>query len=245
MELTGNIILITGGTSGLGWGFAEEFMKLGNRVIVCGRRQERLAELKKKYPQVITRACNLNISEDREGLAAWVNGEFPQLNVLINNAGVQRESDFSQTVDLQIIRDEMETNYFAPIHLTTLLLPHLRKQKNPVIVNITSGLAFTPFARVGTYSASKAAFHSLTLSMRYQLRKTPIKVYEVIPPAVDTELGRENRKDPNQSHGGIHLDEFLREAMEGLRSHSQEIAVAGARALREKREALFSVLNPE
>jgi uncharacterized oxidoreductase len=244
MQMTGNTVLITGATSGIGLAFAEEFLRLKNKVIICGRRKDRLAQIKGKHPDIIARAYDVALSEQREELTHWVLQDYPELNVLVNNAGIQLVTDLTQPVDVSRIRAEMETNFVAPVHLSSLLVPHLASKKDAAIINITSGLAFVPLSRVAVYCASKAAFHSATMSLRYQLRKTPIKVFDIIPPAVDTELGPETRENPQKSHGGISVAEFLKEAMEAIRTDRFEAAVSHAKKLQEKREALFPVLNP-
>lgn len=244
MQTTGNTVLITGATSGIGLAFAEEFLKLKNRVILCGRRKDRLAQIMAKHPEIIARFCDVSVSEQREELAYWVLETYPDINVLINNAGIQLITDLTRPVNISRIRTEMETNFIAPVHLSSLLIPHLAVKKDAAIINITSGLAFVPLSKVAVYCASKAAFHSVTMSLRYQLRKTPIKVFDIIPPAVDTELGPETREDPSKSHGGIPISEFLKEALEAIRTDRFEAAVSHAKSLREKQDAFFAVLNP-
>lgn len=244
MQTAGNTVLITGATSGIGLAFAEEFLKLKNRVIICGRRKDRLAQIQAKHSDVITRVCDVSVAQQREELAHWILQNYPELNVLINNAGIQLVTDLTRPVDVSRIRTEMETNFVAPVHLSSLLVRHLAGKKDAAIINITSGLAFVPMAKVAAYCASKAAFHSVTMSLRYQLRKTSVKVFDIIPPAVDTELGPETRDDPKKSHGGISVTEFLKEAMEAIRTDRFEAAVSRAKNLREKGDALFPVLNP-
>lgn len=243
MNLSGNTILITGGTSGIGWAFAEEFISRGNTVIICGRRENRLAEMKEKHPQVVTRVCDVNEASDRIALVEWVISNYPQTNILINNAGVQLLADLTKPVDLQRIHTEIETNLVAPIHLSSLFAAHLKNKTEAAIVNISSGLAFVPLAFMPVYCATKAAIHSLTLSLRYQLRNTSVKVFEIAPPATDTELGSDRRNDKNESHGGMPVDEFLQEAMSGLENDVIETAVGTAENSRAKREELFEMMN--
>jgi uncharacterized oxidoreductase len=243
MRLTGNTIMITGGTSGIGLAFAEEFLKRGNKVIICGRRENRLAEIKKKYPDIITRVSDVCDADDRQELAAWVLESYPAVNVLINNAGVQLMTDLTQPVQLSKIKEEVETNLIAPIHLSSLFAPRLSGRENAAIINISSGLAFVPIAFMPVYCATKAAIHSITLSMRMQLKDKNVKVFEIAPPAVDTELGHDRREDKTESHGGLPVSDFIREAMEALENDVEEAAIAGAKFLREKREAIFENLN--
>jgi len=243
MNLKDNTVLITGGTSGIGLAFAEAFLKEGSTVLVCGRRANRLKVLEEKHANLHTKICDIAKAEDREELATWATQNFPALNVLINNAGVQLKADMTRPVDLSRIYSEIDTNIVAPVHLTSLLATHLQTKKEAAIVNISSGLAFSPLAFMPVYCASKAAIHSLTLSLRFQLRNTSVKVFEIAPPAVDTELGSDRRADKSQSHGGMPVAEFIAAAMHALRNDIFEEAVGGAKESREKREAIFQARN--
>lgn len=244
MELGGNTVLITGGTSGIGWAFAEAFLQAGSQVIVCGRREERLKALQEAHPKLAVRVCDVSRAAEREELAGWTTTNFPKTNILINNAGVQLAADLTRPVDLRRIYEEVDTNLIAPLHLASLMAPHLAAQPQAAIVNISSGLAFAPLAFMPVYCATKAALHSLTLSLRYQLRHTAVKVFEIAPPSVDTELGHERRTDKNESHGGIPVSEFMAGALEALRNDELEAAIGMAKNLREGREALFGRMNP-
>jgi uncharacterized oxidoreductase len=243
MKLAGNTILITGGTAGIGWAFAEEFLRLGNQVIICGRRENRLAEMKENHPQIVTRVCDVNSAEQRHALAEWVITNYSDTNVLINNAGVQLIADLTKPVDLTRIQMEVETNFIAPVHLSSLFAQHLASKSEAAIVNISSGLAFVPLAFMPVYCATKAAIHSLSLSLRYQLLETSVKVFEIAPPATDTELGTDRRTDKNESHGGMPVDEFIAEAIKALQEDVFEAAVGTAKNSRAKREGLFEIMN--
>ncbi len=243
MQLSNNTILITGGTSRIGLAFAEKFMVEGSKVIICGRREERLNELSKKHPQLITKVCDVAKAADREELANWVLQNHPETNILMNNAGVQLVLDMTKPVDLSKVYTEIETNVVAPIHLTSLFAQHLSTKFDAAVINISSGLAFAPLAFMSVYCATKAAVHSLTLSLRHQFKETSVKVFEVIPPAVDTELGHDRREDKTQSHGGLPIADFIAEAMEALKNDIFEAPIGQAKGLREKREALFEVMN--
>ncbi|WP_018614235.1 SDR family oxidoreductase [Segetibacter koreensis] len=244
MQTTGNTILITGGTSGIGLAFAKEFLKLGNKVIICGRRKNRLEEIQHQQKEIVTRVCDVAKTKDREELAAWVVTNFPDVNVLINNAGVQLLTDLTKPVDLTRVNNEVETNLTAPIHLSSLFAQHLSTKKEAAIINISSGLAFVPLSFMPVYCATKAAIHSITLSLRHQLKNTSIKVFEIAPPAVDTELGSDRREDKTLSHGGLPVDKFMEEAMEAIKNDILEAPIAGAKNSREKREVLFDIMNP-
>lgn len=244
MQTTGNTIVITGGTSGIGLAFAQKFMELGNKVIICGRRKERLDRISAEHQGIETFVCDVANAGDRERFVADVLRQFPETNVLINNAGVQLLADMTKPVDLSRVNLEVETNFIAPLHLASLFVPHFSgKQSGAAIVNISSGLAFVPLAFMPVYCATKAAIHSLTLSLRYQLRHTAIRVFEIAPPAVDTELGSDRRADKTQSHGGMPVDEFIKAALEALANDTLEAPVGTAINSREKREALLEVMN--
>ncbi|HEU4718887.1 MAG TPA: SDR family NAD(P)-dependent oxidoreductase [Bacteroidia bacterium] len=243
MQTTGNTILITGGTSGLGLAFAEEFLKRGNKVIICGRRKDRLGALQKTHPGLAAIECDIADEKQREMLAEKVIREFPGVNMLMNNAGVQLAVDLTSPVKAERIRAEIETNLVAPIHLATLFVKHLASQSNPAILTVSSGLAFCPIAFMPIYCATKAAIHSYCLSLRYQMRNTPVKIFEIIPPSVDTELGHERRTDKTQTHGGMPVAAFLSEAMEAIENDLLEAPVADAKGLRSKGEAMFPVMN--
>ena len=244
MNLTGNTVLITGGASGIGLALAERFLKVGNKVIICGRREEKLREAKQKHPELYTRICDLASETDRAALFEWVSKEFPDLNVLVNNAGIQLRTDVT---DLQISwkeqQNEIAINFEAPVHLALLFIPFLQKQKDPVIINVTSGLAFNPGAFASVYSATKAALHSFTLSLRYQLSATNIKVIEVAPPAVNTDLSA-----PGLHTFGVPLDEFADAVFEKLRTEELEFGYGtsetGRKATPEEREQIFNRMNP-
>lgn len=243
MNLAGNTILITGGTSGLGLAFAEKFMEAGSKVIICGRRENRLTDLRQKYPDLITKTCDVAVAAEREKLASWVLQNHPEINILMNNAGVQLDLDMTNPVDLNRVHTEIETNVVAPIHLTSLFAQHLATKPEAAVINISSGLAFAPLAFMPVYCATKAAVHSVTLSLRHQLKNTSVKVFEIAPPAVDTELGHDRRDDKEQSHGGMPIANFIAEAMEALQNDVFEAAIGMANGLRAQRELLFDKMN--
>jgi uncharacterized oxidoreductase len=242
MNLSSNTILITGGGSGIGLAMAERFLAAGSKVIICGRREDKLHEAKDKHPQFVTRVCDVEQPAQRIELFEWAVHEFPQLNVLVNNAGIQRGVQLSAQEEWERTRQEIAINLDAPIHLARLFIPHLMKQEQPAILNVTSGLSFVPLANVPVYCATKAALHSFTLSLRHQLAGSLIQVIEIIPPAVDTDLG-----GPGLHKFGVRLEEFADSVFQRLAVGEQEIpygfAQQSSRASRQELDAIFTRMN--
>lgn len=179
-------IIVTGGASGIGLGIVERLLKDNHTVIVCGRRENVLKELTDRYPAVITKKCDIENAAEREALYNWVATEHSNMNVLVNNAGIQNWMSPADDDFFQRAQQEIAINIEAPLHLISLFmkLPAL-----DTIMNVTSGLSFSPFAKVPVYSASKAFLRSFTLSLRYILKDKNIKVIEIVPPALKTDLG--------------------------------------------------------
>ena len=242
MNVASNTVLITGGASGIGFALAERFLQAGSEVIICGRRPEQLRAAQEKHPQVKVRVCDVAKESDRLALCRWAVGEQPGLNVLVNNAGIQRRLQLAQPEEWEHTRQEIAINFEAPVHLSTLLIPHLLKQQRPAILNVTSGLGFVPMARSPIYSATKAALHSFTLSLRHQLSHTPIQVVEIIPPAVNTDLG-----GAGLHTFGVPLDEFADAVIAGLQDGDPEITYGfsqdASRASRPQLDELFTRMN--
>jgi uncharacterized oxidoreductase len=165
------------------------------------------------------------------------------LNILINNAGVQLNTDIINAFDLKRASTEIETNFMAPMHLSSLFNHLLSTKNESAIINISSGLAFAPLAIMPVYCATKAAIHSFTLSLRHQLKKTSIKVFEIAPPEVDTQLGHDGRNNASQSHGGMSVSDFIKEAMVAISGDIYEAAIGRAKGLQMKREELFDTMN--
>jgi len=242
MNLSGNTILITGGTSGIGLALAERFFKAGNRVIICGRREQRLREIQLKTPELAVRACDVSREEERLSLLAWANQEFPEINVLVNNAGIQQRVNLRQPAGTwSHYREEIATNLEAVIHLAMLFIPSLALQGNAAIINVSSGLAFAPAAAMPIYSATKAAVHSFSMSLRHQLAGK-VEVIEVAPPAVNTDLG-----GPGLHTFGVPLDEFSDGVFDRLKQGKTEIGYGTSeKALRMSRDeidAAFQMMN--
>lgn len=230
MQTHDNTILITGGGTGIGRGLAEAFHARGNRVIIAGRRREPLEETTRTNPGMAACVVDLQNPGALRGFANRMAEEFPTLNVLINNAGIMRpEQILSQPEDLADMEAILATNLLAPLRLTAALLPLLRKRPRAAIMNVSSGLAFVPLALTPTYSATKAALHAYTQSLRYQLKGTSTEVLELIPPYVATHL-MNGASDPR----AMPLDAFIAEVMEILETQPEatEICVENVKGLR-------------
>jgi uncharacterized oxidoreductase len=250
MKTTGNTILITGGGSGIGRGLAEAFHKLGNKVIIAGRRRQVLDETVAANPGMTSVVLNIEDAKDIRKVSAQLAKEHPALNVVIHNAGIMRpENLLKQSEDLADAEATIATNLLGPIRLTAALLPLLEKQPRATLMTVTSGLAFVPMAMTPTYNATKAAIHSYTQSLRYQLKSTNIEVLELIPPYVQTELmGSAQAADPR----AMPLADFLNEVIEILKTqpNASEILVERVKPLRfaaengqEKYEVFFQNFN--
>jgi uncharacterized oxidoreductase len=192
MNLTNNTILITGGASGIGLALTERFVNSGNKVIICGRRQATLDEVTSRLPSVIAKACDISVESERVALFEWIAKEHPELNVLVNNAGIQQWMNISDDNFYERAKAEIAINIEAPIHLTSLFANH---EPLRTIINVTSGLAFVPLTNVPVYCATKAFFHSFSISSRHLLKEKNIEVIEVIPPALKTDLGGKGLHD--------------------------------------------------
>jgi uncharacterized oxidoreductase len=243
MKTSGNTVLITGGGSGIGLALTEALVRSGNQVVICGRRRDRLKAVQARMPGVCFRVCDVSKARSRQTLVDWLLSEFRQLNVLINNAGIQRQVNFLKgPKDLGEADNEVATNLIAPIHLSAQLLSHLRRKKEAAIVNISSGLAFTPLAFVPVYCATKAAVHSWSLTLRHQLRNTSVRVFEVAPPMVATELAGE-RNRPEVGDYVMSAEAVADGVLKALGQNQYEVALGAAANLQAEREALFSAIN--
>jgi uncharacterized oxidoreductase len=240
MKLSNNKILITGGGSGIGLGLTERFIQENNTVIICGRRESTLKEAAAKFPAVITRVCNLSIEAERVELFKWISENHSDLNVLVNNAGIQNWMDISDPDFFQRTKREITTNIEAPLHLTNLFL---NLKSLSAIMNVTSGLAFVPFTKAPVYSATKAFFHSFTLSTRYLLKSKNIEVIEIIPPALNTDLGGKGLHDAAQP-----VSDFIQAIFVQLKEGKTELTFgfseAMAKANQEDIKNAFNRLNP-
>ena len=246
MKPSGNTMLITGGGSGLGRELARRFHRLGNDVIVAGRRHEALEETAHGYDGMATAVVDVDDPDALAAFASRIVADYPTLNVLLNNAGIMRSEDLGTKRDLRDAEATIATNLLGPIRLIDALVEHLSHQPDAALINVTSGLAFVPKTSAATYSATKAALHSYTVSLREQLRRR-VEVIELIPPGVQTDL------TPGQAtrEGYMPLVEFMDEVMTlfaGLPT-PQEIAVDRVGFLRRAEaegrfDAALAMLNP-
>ncbi len=240
MQLSGNKILITGGASGIGLGLTERFLEEGNTVIICGRRASALEEVQQRHPALITKVCDLGSEDERTALYRWIAAQHPDLNVLVNNAGIQQWMNVDDDNFYERAKEEVAINVMAPIHLTSLFI---QLPKLATIMNVTSGLSFTPLTKTPVYSATKAFFHSLTLSLQYLLQKKNIEVVELIPPALNTDLGGKGLHDQAPP-----VSDFIKtvfdQLKEGKTTATFGFSEAMSKAGPEELKAAFARLNP-
>ena len=230
MQLSGNTMLITGGGSGIGRALAEVFHKSGNQVLIAGRRKARLEETIAANPGMRAAVLDIEDAGAIHGFAQTVTADFPFLNVVVHSAGIMR-TELVQHGALADAEATVATNLLGPIRLTAALLPLLTRQPRAAIITVSSGLAFLPLAMTPTYCATKAAIHSYTQTLRYQLRDTSVQVLELIPPYVRTALtGPRQASDPN----AMPLEDFIAESMHILRTSPEatEICVERVKPLR-------------
>lgn len=232
MKMQGDTIFITGATSGIGKGLAEAFHKLGNQVLISGRREDRLRSISAANPGMKHFILDVTDPASIHSVAHAVIQQFPALNVVINNSGIQRRHNFSDgaSVNDAAMVAEIQTNLLGLIRVTAEFLPLLKKQAGATLVNVSSGLAFIPMPAFPVYCASKAAVHSFTLTLRQQLKNSGVKVIEIIPPYVATELGGGMPAPAGALHQ-MSLENFVAEAMRELAGDEDEIAIGGAKNL--------------
>lgn len=230
MQMQGNTILVTGGGSGIGRALAESFYRQGNQVIIAGRRRDLLEQVAKTNPGMGIAMVDMMDAKSIQSFAEQVRADYPSLNVVINNAGIMRPESV-QSGALGDAEAMVLTNLLGPIRLTAALLPHLMRQSHATILNVSSGLAFLTLAATPTYCATKAAIHSYTQALRYQLKDTAVQVLELIPPYVQTELmGPGQASDPH----AMPLRDFIEETMSLLAKspEASEICVERVKPLR-------------
>lgn len=227
MKLTGNTVFITGGGSGIGRGLAEALHKLGNKVIISGRRRSHLNAVTAANPGM--EAIELDITDPAsiDRAATKLIADHPELNVLINNAGIMQPDTVAGKIDDALLTSTITTNLLGPIRMTSALIEHLKNKDNAVVAYTSSVLAFVPMAVTGIYSSTKAALHSYVLSQRFMLRNTGVRVIEIAPPWVRTEL-----MNSQEAEQAMPLDQFIAEAMAILGTDADEIVVDAAKQFR-------------
>jgi uncharacterized oxidoreductase len=232
MKMHGNTIFITGATSGIGKGLAEAFHQLGNQVIISGRREVRLRSVCAANPGMRYFVLDVTDLASVRDTARKIIAEFPSLNCVFNNSGIQRRHDFAagRSIDDEAMLAEIQTNLLGLIRVSAEFLPHLKNQPGATLLNVSSGLAFVPIAAFPVYCATKAAVHSFSLSLRQQLRGSNVQVIELIPPYVATELGGGSTA-PAGALRQMPLETFVAETMKELAGDADEIAIGGAKNL--------------
>lgn len=223
MNISNNKILVTGGASGIGLGLTEQFIKENNTVIICGRRESVLKEVSDKFPSVITKVCDLSVASEREELFKWVSEHHKDLNILVNNAGIQQWMAVTDANFYELAKDEIAVNIEAPLHLTSLFI---KLHSLNTIINVTSGLSFVPLTKTPVYSATKAFFHSFTLSLRQLMQSKNIEVIEIIPPALNTDLGGKGLHDSAPP-----VSDFIESIFAQLKSGKTELTFGFSEAM--------------
>jgi uncharacterized oxidoreductase len=227
MKLTGNTIFITGGGSGIGRGLAEALHKLGNQVIISGRRKGHLEEVTQANPGMQSIVLNVEDPKSIASVAKHLIENFPKLNVLINNAGIMVIDDISKPVDDLILVSTLTTNLMGPIRMTSTLVEHLKQQPSAAVINVSSGLAFVPLTLAAVYSSTKAAIHSYSMSLRHKLKGTSVRVLEIAPPWVQTDL-LNSKEEPR----AMPLKDFIEETIAVLGTDADEVLVERAKIFR-------------
>jgi uncharacterized oxidoreductase len=224
LELSSRTVLVTGGTSGIGLGIAEAFQRFKSKVIVCGRNKTKLSRVEKQFPDITALLCDLGDAGQRKALAMDVLRRFPSLDILVNNAGIQRYIDLKKGLDeLKSGEDEITINFVTPVELTSLFIGHLMKRPSAAVINVSSGLGFMPMLDTPIYNATKAAIHTYSLILRQQLRDTSVKVVEIVPPMVDTDLNKEGRNAARAKFRGISVSEYMPTIINGLKNDAEII----------------------
>lgn len=240
MKLSDNKILITGGASGIGLGLTERFIQENNTVIICGRREAALKKAAEKFPEVIYKVCDLTKETDRIGLYNWISENHPDLNVIVNNAGIQNWMNIHENDFYEKTIDEINTNILAPIHLITMFM-NLKSLNT--IINVTSGLAFVQLSKVPVYCATKAFLRSFTLSLRHLLKSRDIEVIEMIPPALNTDLGGKGIHD-----GQPPVSDFVEAVFKQMKNGKSELTFGFSEIMHkadpEVLRSAFEKLNP-
>ena len=247
MNLSKRTVLVTGGSSGIGFGMAEAFHGRGSTVIVCARDENDLSATAERLPGVIALSCDLADEQQRKDLAADVLRRFPDLDILVNNAGIQRYVDLKKGyAELKSGEDEIAINFVAVVELTALFIEHLLSRPSAAVINVTSGLGFMPMLSTPIYSATKAAVHTYSLVLRQQLKGTSVRVVEIVPPMVDTNLNRKGRDAAGYEFRGISIAEYIPSVVKGLEGDADTIFHGDGDGLlsQPRGESENSLLNP-
>lgn len=223
MKLSNRTVLITGGTSGIGLELAKQLLERGNTVLITGRDQQKLGSVQRTLPKAHVFKSDVSSPAEIGALYKAVTEEFPKLDTLINNAGIMRNLDLNQDRDLKNVTSEIDINLTGPIQMIQQFLPHLKAQRNALIVNVSSGLAFVPFPLSPVYSAAKTAIHAYTRCLRVQLKGTGVTVVEVAPPGVETPLFRAEFTEAMKGQKGMPVEILVKKAMAGIEAGKEEI----------------------
>ena len=227
MNLTGNTILVTGGGSGIGRGLAEAFHKLGNKVIVAGRRKANLADVVQTNSGIDSVELDVTNPENIATVSKELITKYPKLNVLLNNAGIMLLDDVSKPIDDSVLTSQFETNFFGTVRMTSAFIEHLKAQEFATVLNVSSVLGFVPMAFAALYSATKAGIHAYSMGLRYMLNGTSVEVQEIAPPWVQTDL-----LNSSEEPRAMPLQPFIEQTIEALGTKHSEILVEIAKPYR-------------
>jgi uncharacterized oxidoreductase len=223
MQMTGRTVLITGGTSGIGFELARQLSLRGNTVIITGRDRNKLEVAQRTLTGVSVIESDVSKPEDVGRLYDVLLSQFPKLNVLVNNAGIMRNIKLDEQSQLADLTTEIDANLKGPMWMIQTFLPLLRQQKDALIVNVSSGLAFVPFPAAPIYSASKAAMHAYTRCLRIQLERSGVSVVELAPPGTETPLFRNEFAEEMKGEKGMDVKDLVRHAIAGIEAGKSEI----------------------
>jgi len=240
MKLFNNKVLVTGGGSGIGLGITERLVKEGNTVIICGRRENVHKDVAERLDNVITYSCDLSVEAERMRLYEWVSSTHPDVNVLVNNAGIQNWMHVDQKDFYEKAKMEIEINITAPLHISSLFL---NLNNLETIINVTSGLAFIQISKIPVYCSTKAFAHAYTKAFRHMLKDRNMEVIEMIPPALDTDLGGKGKHDGQPS-----VNDFIDACFEQIKEGKKELTWGFSQAMRTATptqiDETFNKLNP-
>jgi uncharacterized oxidoreductase len=233
MKLSSNTILITGGASGIGYELTKQLTALGNKILITGRDQAKMDRAKAAFPKIHTFRSDVSDPKAIATLYEEVTKQFPELNILINNAGIMRKINVHDKAgSLEDITREIEINLSGPIRMVKQFLPHLKTKSEAAIMNVSSGLAFVPLPISPVYCATKAGLHSFTESLRVQLRNTKVKVFDLAPPATQTELLDDFNVEDMKGASIMKVEDMVKVAVKGMQTDRFEIRPGQANQLK-------------